>query len=348
MARLSAWVYDVAALAFPLQEELGKIGDWNQAVANAKADAQQFVDAVRQALRASDKEIAWFAPGQLLVIGTARTHAQAADVLAQLANPQAKPAGSLAALHQKTSQRAAKRGELPEKLRQLSRLRDTVAAHDEFGWNLLAAALDGQLELESLTELQIAWKSDATKKMFEGKAPVIALRSAWAITAASRALPDEKELAALADSVRKRCRPAAEEAMASLKDNPEDISAILVAVYAAMAVNEAALSAQVLDALPDEPPADSPKAGAILAARGLLSKPGQINREQVEELITTSGVAGEDVTVLVALACRRAGGETWSAFRAQMRGLLGEQPLPGSVVVLANRLSGSLPLVMNR
>jgi hypothetical protein len=282
-----------------------------------------------------------------LVIGTARTHAQAADVLAQLSNPQAKPAGSLAALHQKTSQRAAKRGELPKKLGQLSRLRDTVAAHDEFGWNLLAAALDGQLELESLTELQIAWKSDATKKMFEGKAPVIALRSAWAITAASQALPDEKELAALADSVRKRCRPAAEEAMASLKDNPEDLSAILVAVYAAMVVNEAALSAQVLDALPDEPPADSPTAGAILAARGLLSKPGQINREQVEGLITTS-VAGEDVTVLVALACRRAGGETWSGFRAQMQALLGEQPLPGSVVVLANRLSGSLPPVVNR
>ena len=261
------------------------------------------------------------------------THAQAADVLAQLANPQAKPAGSLAALHRKTSQRAAKRGELPEKLppaqpaegygRSPRRVRAGIC------W---PRRWTGQLELESLTELQIAWKSDATKKMFEGKAPVIALRSAWAITAASRALPDEKELAALADSVRKRCRPAAEEAMASLKDNPEDISAILVAVYAAMAVNEAALSAQVLDALPDEPPR------RLADGRRDTGRPRAIEQARPDQPRAGRGADHDK------WRCRRrrygAGRPGMPASRRRdvvrfsepkCGALLGEQPLPGSV-----------------
>jgi hypothetical protein len=63
--------------------------------------------------------------------------------------------------------------------------------------------------------------------------------------------------------------------------------------------------------------------------------------EELVKVIAEAGVVGEDVMVLVAMACHRAGGDTWAAFRAQMRDLLGDQPLPGSVVVLINRLPGS-------
>ena len=46
------------------------------------------------------------------------------------------------------------------------------------------------------------------------------------------------------------------------------------------------------------------------------------------------------MVALAALACRRAGGEAWTAFRAESRAILGDQPLSGAVVVLVNRLSG--------
>ncbi len=47
------------------------------------------------------------------------------------------------------------------------------------------------------------------------------------------------------------------------------------------------------------------------------------------------------MTALLAIACRRAGGETWAAYRRDATDLLGKQPLAGSVLVLINRLSGS-------
>jgi len=343
MPRISAWVYDVSTIALPSKEEFEGIDDQNKAVAKAKESAEQFIDAVRKALNPSGEAVTWFAPGQLLVIGNRETHGQAADVIAQLSDPEAKPAGSLAALHKKTSRRAQDRRERVRKLRELSRLMEMVAVHDEFGWKLLGAALVGQVDQEALTELQIAWRAEETKKLLDGKGAGIGLRSAWAITAASRMLSDHKETSLLADLVRDACRPAAEKAVAATKDGPQELSALLAAVYAAMAMGDADLAAKVLAALPDESSADSPMAGAVFAARGLLGEPLRTGSQQLASLIAAGRISGEDITVLVAMACDRDGGETWAAFRAEMRGLLGKQPLPGSVVVLVNRLSGNVP-----
>jgi hypothetical protein len=73
-------------------------------------------------------------------------------------------------------------------------------------------------------------------------------------------------------------------------------------------------------------------------AQALLADQQKIDRPALTKLLTT-GVAGDDLTVLLALACRRAGGDTWSAFRAASPELLGSQPLEGDTVVLINRLS---------
>ncbi|MCP4896850.1 MAG: hypothetical protein GY906_07730, partial [bacterium] len=134
MPRISAWVYDVSVVALPSQKELEKTGDWEKAVAKAKEEAEQFVDAVRGALRASEDEITWYAPGHLLVIGSPQTHEKMAGVIAQLSNPMAKPAGTLAVLHAKTGRRAKERQAQVEKLGQLNRLMEVAAVHDAYGW----------------------------------------------------------------------------------------------------------------------------------------------------------------------------------------------------------------------
>jgi hypothetical protein len=348
MPRISAWVYDVSTIALPSEKEFEEIGDRNKAVAMAKENAEQFVDAVRKALKASEEEVTWFAPGQLLVIGKRETHGQAAEVIAQLSDPEAKPTGSLAALHTKTSGRAQDRRERVQKVRELSRLMETIAVHDEFSWKLLAAALAGQVDEEALTELQIAWRAEETKKLLDGKGASISLRSAWAITAASRMLSGRNEISVLADSVRDGCRPAAEKAVGAIKDTPQDLAAVLAAAYAAMAIGDADLSDRVLAELPDNVTADSPTAGAVFAARGLLGESPRIDSQQLASLIAAGRISGEDITVLFAMACHRAGGETWTTFRAEMSGLLGKQPLPGNVVVLVNRLSGNVPQLARR
>ena len=306
----------------------------------ATENAKQFIGAVRKALRASDKEVTWFTPGQLLVIGNSKTHGRAAEMIAMLSNSAAKPAGSLAALHKKTCARALVRQEQVRKIRELSRLMETFETHDQFGWKLLAAALAGQVDDEALTELQIAWRAEETKKLLDGEGAGVALRSAWAITTASRLLPDHKAVAVWADQVRGKCQSAAEKAVVTLKDRPQELSAVLTAVYAAMLTGNTHTKANVLAVLPYTATADSPVAGALFAARGLLSNPLRTGGEKLGSLIAAGRISGEDITVLAAMACHRAGGELWTAFRAERKGLLGKQPLPGSVVVLVNRLSG--------
>jgi len=339
MPGAAAWVYDVSTIALPLAKEL-KQDDQAKAAAEAKEDAQQFLRTVRRAAQVSDQDMVWFAPGQLLVLGPPAMHARVADVLAKLSQPQPLQDPALAVLHGKTVARAKDRHEQLQKLEDLDRLAHTAAVHDEQSWRLLAAALGGQLDLEALTELQIAWKADATRKLLEGAGAAVALRSAWAVTAASQRLPNEKELTALAELVRRQCRSAGERAVAALAKKPQEISAVLAAVYGAMAAGDVDLTAKVLGALPQESTVDPTTGAVILAARSLLGKSGGITTEQLGKLVAQDAIVGEDATVLVALACRKSGRETWNAFRGQTRDLLGDQPLPGTVVVLVHRLSG--------
>ena len=80
----------------------------------------------------------------------------------------------------------------------------------------------------------------------------------------------------------------------------------------------------------------------------LLAPAGEADGKALSAL-ARKGVRGGDMVVLTGLACRRAGGEAWNTFRAEAKDLLGRQPLPGSVVVLVNRLARTnLPMTVVR
>jgi Ca-activated chloride channel family protein len=337
LSRVSGWVYDVAAIALPSSKELGKS---DKTAERYRETAEEFLAAIRKSLGLSEKEITWFALGQLLVIGDLRTHGQVADLLSQLADPEAKPAPTLASLHEKTSRRAGERRENVAGLREQDRLTAVAATHDEQSWRLLSAAMAGQLDLEALTELQIAWKADETARLLDGTGLLSAWRSAWAIATASRLVADQPELASLADAVRGRCQPAVPKAVASLKQNPQDLETALAAVYATMTLNDPELRALALAALSDKGGVDRPLAGLELAARVLLGEAREVPGEPFGKLVDEDAIQGEDVVVLMALACRRADTASWAAFRAAMSEILSNQPLPGEVVVLVHRLSG--------
>jgi len=326
LPQVAAWVYDVSIAALPDAKEFEKIKKREDAVAKARRHAEQFLGAMRKKLNASDKAVTWFAPGHLLVIGSPRHHQQAASEI----------------MRWQTGTRVKARREQVERIRTLSQLMETAAVHEQFGWKLLAAALGGGLDLEALTELQVAWKAEETTRLLEGKGGGVVLRSAWAITAAARLIPEKRELAALATAVRGRSHKAAQKAAAAVKETPDEQAAVLTAVYGTLATGDAKIWQAVLATLPKDVAHDAPNRAAVTLGRALLVDTNKIDGEALAQLISTDQVVGEDLTVLAALACRRAGADTWSAFRRRMQELLGEQPLSGGVVVLISRLSGNV------
>jgi hypothetical protein len=339
LAGESAWVYDVSMIALPSVEELQKLGDYQKAVAAAKKAAGEFLAAVRTELGADETAVVWFAPGQLLVTGDAARHAQAAKLFTALAEGPVKPRGAAAQLYATTRKRAEERRELAAKLAWARRRFETAARHETFGWQLLAAAADGRLDLEALTELKIAWRSPVTAELLSGPGAAAVLRSLWVVCESSQLLPQEQELGALADWARARCRPATQATVAALRKDPADGSALLGTLYGALALRDARLAAEARTLLAKAEAEDSPLGAARTVARALMSEPEAIDRAALAQVIAGEHVHGEDLVVLAALACRRAGEQLWTAFRAESRELLGDQPLDGNVVLLVNRLS---------
>jgi len=339
----SGWVYDVSVMALPDGEELQKLGDPQKAIAEAKTQAITFASAVRKGLGLKDGDgaVTWFAPGQLLVIASAEEHAKIEKLLESLANGKSEVADGVdAAVIKLAVERVAKRKPVVEKNAATDTLLQTAEAHDTFGWKLLAAAAAGQVDEQSLTELQIAWRQPQTKELLKGHGQTLALRSAWLVTEAARAVPQHAELGTLAKSVRSACTDAAGDAIAALEKSPTDADAFASVLYAALAMREdGEFTSKALPQLVTGPK-DGP-AAALAAARtiagALLADRSQVDQKALTPLVE-SGVAGEDMTVLLAMACQRCGGEVWDVFRAAAPELLGHQPLRGEIVVLINRL----------
>jgi hypothetical protein len=334
----SAWIYDVAAIALPLSEDLTKLNDHQKAVAESQKAADEFLTAIRQALKADgDEQVLWYAPGQLLVFGDAKRHAATAAAIDALEEGNDRPADELGALSEVTRKRFAARKEKLAKAQAAGRKLDVASAHEQFSWQLLAAAYGGQLDLESLTELQIAWKSAETGELLAGPARPLVMRSLFTICEASRTLSNEKELAALATAARSQAKTAADAALAALDKDRKDTAALAGVLYAALANPDDEYRAKALPLL--VPIADEGEAAAGLRtlARVLIGKRANVDRAALAEMLTRDP-GGADLIVLLAIASREAGGQTWSTFRAQSRDLLGSQPLPGEVVVLVNRM----------
>jgi Ca-activated chloride channel family protein len=350
----SAWVYDVSLAALPAEKEFEKIPDSNKRIEAARKTADDFLAAVRKAAGARDDAVCWYAPGQLLVIGDAALHAAVARLCADLADPKAKLEGALADLQKVTAKRAEDRKESAAKLMAAGekvRVAQDLAANS---WKLLAASARGQLDLEALTELEVAWRQPATAEFLKGPHAVIVLRSFWAIAEASRALPKEEELAVAARSARQRCKEAADAALAALEKTPADAGAYFRVLYAALAMrDDEAFAGKALPLLARSGQAPLGAWPAVAAA--LLEPAGKADPKTLRPLIAELGGAADaaqtapvarqgglgdnDMIALAALACRRAGGEAWNAFRAESRNLLGARPLDGSVVVLVGSLA---------
>jgi hypothetical protein len=328
---------------------LNNFEDHGKATQAAQQVADRFLAAMRDRVEASPESIVWYGPGQLLVMGDAKLQAEVAKVLSMLSDDQREPAGEHAKVFAAARKRAAGRREAVQQAERRRRRIRVAAAHERFGQQLLAAAAGGELDLQALTELQIAWNRPESAALLNGEAAVLLLRSCWMLQEASRALPEAVELRALAEKARETTREAAQRAVVQLSEKPEDAAAFAATLYAALGRrDEATFLGQALPLLTETRGADSPLANPRVLAAGLLQPPSKIDREALTRVIN-QGPVGDDMVLLVAFAARRAGGNAWETFRVTSRSLLPQQPLSGHVLVLINRLEGAaLPTLASR
>ncbi|MEA3366794.1 MAG: hypothetical protein U9R68_01625, partial [Planctomycetota bacterium] len=340
------WVYDVSDIALPSAKDIGEIKDQKKRIEAVQKDAETFLKAVRNHLKAPDYAAVWYTPAQVLVFGDAKRHERAAKLFDDLADPKAALEGNLADLHKTTAARAEARKDVLAKLQEAREKGRLLASLAEYSWRLLAEAAAGNLDDEALTHLTVAWRQDEIKDLAknEAAAPVL-LRSAWALTGASDNLKGNALVAKLAHRARVQSEPARRRVMETLEKSPQHVQAGVGLLYAALTTrndvmdihNEASRLLVQGDAAKLPPPV----AALRTLAAALLKPADEADAKALGKLTLTgaSGVRGPDMVVLTALACRRAGGEAWRTFRAEARPILGGQPLPGSVVVLVGRLT---------
>ena len=337
------WTYDVGALAIPEPKELGD--DYQKAMKAAGAAAEEFLAAARKAVGArEDQDCFWFAPGQLVVFGDADVHAKAAKFITGLENGEGP-------LGRKASERAAARKDLLARAERSADDQETYGVLYGASWRLLAAAAGGESDLESLTWLESAWKSGFAKQLAGTSRPVTALRSAWAVTESALAVPADKELGALAKTALGAVENSADSALAALEKDREDGGAYLATLYAALAlrnghelrlVKESRLTDFTAKAVPLLTARN--EKGGLESVRVLARVLFEKDPPEAKTLakLFGQGVYGDDLTALSALAARKAGGETWLAFRAEAKEKLRTSGASGPVVLLANRLNKPL------
>jgi hypothetical protein len=237
--------------------------------------------------------------------------------------------------------RLADRQEQLQKRQQRLQWQRLAALHDQASWSLLSDAAVGRLNERALTELQTAWNDTETLAMLEDdRLALLLTRSLWTVQMSAAALPQVEPLAELARQAKQKSQEMMTRTAGRLVEQPEE-PLLWTAVLTSLVAPETLPPQVVLNAA--ESVARQAAADATLVqlvAQSLLQHLPTGDLQQQVSAAQSTELPPETV-VLTALACQRAGGETWTAFRANSSDWLGRQPLPGEVVVLISRLEQS-------
>ena len=337
----SPWVYDVSALVFPTRKEMENVKVDEKWISQAASKANQFIETVSKQLGLGADTLSWYDEGSLLLFADAATHAKAAGLFADLADPQAVVPAELTELWKVTSVRAQSFKEVRRKRQEFDDAVTVAREANGYAWPLLTSAREGKVDLEALTHLEVAWKSPHVSTFLKSGRAAGVMRSAWAIIDASRMLPQDAELADLARSVRLKLAEGMNESLAAHLKNPDDPNAFYAVLYATLAVPEDAdFRAKALAAFSTNAGQQPTLGPARILAASLLVPTDKIDKKSLAELLS-SAPRGEDAVALIALASRRAGLDSWNAFRAHAHEVMGAQPLPGSLVLFVNSLNRS-------
>ena len=197
-------------------------------------------------------------------------------------------------------------------------------------WQLLAEALNGTVDLEALTRLQIAWKYPEMNAVIQGKYLPLAMRSAWCIRTAAQVVPTDTELAAFSENILSKVKR-----MRTLKSPREDsFAAYLGTLYAVLSLDGNRPDAG--RALIEEP-TNADVNTARLIAQSLLSSSEESDKVLAAALASHQ-ISDEDLMLLAGLAAKRRGGQLWQTFREELPDIVRQSQVNGLVLVIISRL----------
>ena len=200
---------------------------------------------------------------------------------------------------------------------------------------LLAAAMNGEIDIEALTRLQMAWAAPQLepiiKKQKYGR--LSGIRSAWCIRTAAQAVPTHAELAALSEYVLSKAKE-----IELLKSQGDSTAAYLETLYAPL-VRQNGITYKAARHLIQQRE-NSLKKIVGLIAEGFLS-PSEDNDKVLQAALSAHQIYGDDLLLLTGLIAKRRGGQLWQTFREELPYIAKQNSVNGHILVILNRLEAS-------
>ena len=204
-------------------------------------------------------------------------------------------------------------------------------------WQLLAEALKGEIDLEALTRLQMAWASPQLEAIIEKDRP-LAIRSAWCLRTAAKTIPTDIELTALSENVLSKTKQ-----MKVLKSQSDSDEAYLGTLYTVLAHQTGNLRDREVDRAIKtliKETGDADLGAARLVAEGLLS-PSEESDKALQAALSTHQIYGDDLVLLTCLTAKRRGGRLWQTFWEELPHIAKQRRLSGHILVIVNRIAAS-------
>ncbi len=322
MPGTSVWSYDVQDIALILTSKF----DEDASAEDIINVLNTFLQAIRTVIDQTDDSgiksgsAVLINPGLLLVYGTPDVHEKVkrflealkdsnSDITSIAAHELSEAARvELKALQKLTTVKWKKFPEAREKAAAAKANQRVIANLEMASLQLLAASINGEIHLEALTRLQMAWASPHLKSLLREEYPHLGMRSAWCIRTAARAVPTDVELTALSESVLSKIRQ-----VKTLK--PKDSSyykAYLGAVYGRLALrNENAPNSEDTIAIKTLlKKIENADLGAMPLVAESLLLPAEKSDKALAAALSAHQIYGDDLLLLTGLIAKRRGGNS--------------------------------------
>ena len=338
MPRHSVWGYDILALVMPLKSEF----DEGAPSKSAESALTDFLNAIRIVINQKAEGIQpssamLLDAKRLLVYGSPEIHQKVERFLEALRDGKSdvtRVAGRKLSRDEYAALKALQkvtRNRWKDRQKTVAEARETRITTQKRrwliteSWQLLAEALNGEVDLEALTKLQVAWEDP------HGEYLPLAMRSAWCIRTAARAVPTDEELAMFSQSVLSKVRK-----IKVLKPQ-NSFTAYLGSLYAVLAHDGNPHEARKVLMKKTK---NANRKVERLIAEGLLS-PSKENDNALQVMLSSHQIDDEDLILLTCLIAKQRGGDLWQTFHEKLPDIVRQSRMNGQVLIVVNRLAAS-------
>ena len=210
-----------------------------------------------------------------------------------------------------------------------------VADLETASLQLLAAAVNDEIDIEALTRLQMAWAAPQLEPVIQKEkyGQLLGIRSVWCIYTAAQAIPTHAELATLSEHVLSKAKE-----IELLKSQGDSAAAYLGTLYAVL-VRQNGITYEATRTLIKQRESVFKKIVSLIA-ESLLS-PSEDNDEALQAALSVHQIYGDDLLLLTGLIAKQRGGQLWQTFREELPYIAKQNSVNGHILVILNRLEAS-------